>query len=227
MQSATLAHRPRLMVGVPTGYLSPQIPPPNVGYNVSVGLELAPGIGVSLDGKALLVGPEGHQGQTDVIGHLEDGSYKNRDSVVLRSGDETTVDGMYGWQDYSLKGSSSAFTAQGEDDLKSFSVAPTADGFKVQSAYSARTWTVAYADGKATVQSDYQDGERFEVSTKGAVTTVDSNYADQDFTVTRHDDGSSSIDGHLKPEDFVFRPTESGYDLKGFYPQQHFRIEQK
>jgi len=214
------------MVGVPTGYLSPQIQPPNVDYNVSVGVELAPGFGVSLDGKALLVGPEGHQGRTEIIGHLEDGSYKSRDSVVLRSGDDTTVDGFYDWQDYSLKGDSREFSATGENALKSFSVAPTENGFKVTSAYSARTWTVSHEEGKTTVRSDYDKAERFDITTEGSVTTVDSNYPDQDFTVTRKADGSSLIDGHVNPEDFVFRPTESGYDLKGFYPQQHFRIEQ-
>ena len=51
------ANRPTLMVGVPTGYLSPQLPfPKNAESHVSVGVEIAPGLGIGLDGKTLLVG---------------------------------------------------------------------------------------------------------------------------------------------------------------------------
>lgn len=215
------------MVGVPTSYLSPQMPPPNVGYNVSVGVELAPGLGVSLDGKALLVGPDGHQGQTDILGHLADGSMKTRDRVILRSADQTEVDGYHDWHDYTLKGTSTDFTAQAKEDDKSFTVTSTDNGFRVESPFTARAWTVSYQENRAIVRSDFQSGEHFEVSTDGAVTLVDSNLPEQDFTVTRHADGASTLDGTLRTEDFEFRPTNSGYDLKGFYPQQHFRLEEK
>ena len=221
-----LASKPSLMVGVPTAYLSPRLPfPPNVGYNVSVGVELAPGIGVSLDGKALLVGPEGHQGKTEIIGHLEDGTYPQRDSVVLRSGDGTSVDGHNDWQDYQLKGRATNFAARGQDDSKSFSVQETEGGFRVNSPFAARAWTVQSTENGFTVKSDFEQGESFTVSQNGNVTTVDSNFQDQDFTVTRNADGSSLIDGHLRPEDFAFSPTDSGYELRGHYPQQFFAIK--
>jgi hypothetical protein len=220
-----LATKPSLMVGVPSGYLSPRVPmPPNVEYNVSVGVELAPGIGVSLDGKALLIGPEGHQGKTDVIGHLEDGLYPQRDTVVLRSGESTNVDGHYAWQDYQLSGKEGDFNAVGENDTKGFTVQETENGFRVNNPYAARAWTVEKTDNGFSVTSDYADGEKFNVSTQGNTTTVDSNYDNQDFTVTKNADGSSTIDGHLKPEDFSFTPSDSGYELKGHYPQQFFAI---
>jgi hypothetical protein len=221
-----LATRPSLMVGVPSGYLSPRLPfPPNVDYNVSVGVEIAPGIGVSLDGKALLIGPEGHQGKTEVIGHLEDGLYPQRDTVALRSGDTTEVDGLYAWQDYQLKGRSDQFSATGENDRKSFSVEQTENGMRVSSPFAARAWTVERTESGFSVVSDFADGEKFNVSTQGNTTTVDSNYENQDFTITKNEDGTTTIDGHLKPEDFSFSPTESGYELKGHYPQQFFAIK--
>ncbi len=229
--SISTTSRPKLMVGVPAGYLSPRLPfPPNVSYNVAVGVELAPGLGVSLDGKALLVGAEGHQGRTEVTGHLveDDGKirYPQRDTVVLRGGDETVVDGYHDWQDYSLKGNSSDFAAAGDTPVQSFTVKETEDGLRVGSPYAARAWTVTNTDQGVTVHSDFDKGERFTVTTDGNVTTVDSNFDDQDFTVTRTADGGAVIDGHLKPEDFTFSKTDKGYDLQGYYPQQHFAITQ-
>lgn len=223
-----LATKPNLMVGVPSGYLSPRLPfPPNVEYNVSVGVEIAPGIGVSLDGKALLIGADGYQGTTEVIGHLEDGTYPQRDTVVLRTGEETGVDGHHAWQDYQLRGTPGRFSATNEDERKSFTVETTADGMRVESPFAARAWTVKQSGDGFTVKSDYEDGESFHVTRSGDTTTVDSNFENQDFTVTRNDDGTTTIDGHLKPEDFVFSPTESGYELTGHYPQQHFAINFK
>lgn len=219
------ASRPRLMVGVPTSYLSPRLPfPPNVDYNVSVGVELAPGIGVSLDGKALLVGPEGHEGQTKIDGHLADGTYKNRDSVVLRSGEDTQVDGFQDWQDYALQGSGQDFSAEGDSSLRSFTVKTTDDGFRVSSDYSARSWTVRHTPEGSVVESDFEGGEKFMVSGDGGQILIDSNLEDQDFTITEQSDGSKVIDGKYATDDFVFRATDSGHELKGHYPQQHFRV---
>jgi hypothetical protein len=216
---------PKLMAGVPTAYLSPRLPfPPNVDYNVSVGVELAPGLGVSLDGKALLVGPGGRLGRTEITGRLADGTYPQRDSVVLRSEGETAVDGFHDWQDYTLKGSAQSFSAAGQDELRGFSVASTEDGFRVSSPYSARSWTVKTTDEGVSVRSDFADGEQFLVTSEAGVTTIDSNFDNQDFTVTRNADGGAVIDGHLLPEDFSFSPTGNGYELTGYYPQQRFVI---
>lgn len=225
--SISTMSRPQMMVGVPAGYLSPRLPfPPNVGYNVAVGVEIAPGLGISLDGKALLVGAEGHQGRTEIIGHLADGTYPQRDTVVLRSGDETEVDSLYDWQDYSLKGSASEFIAAGDTPVQSFSVKPTENGTRVGSPYAARAWSVTETENGVSVRSDFEDGERFEVSTKDGVTTVDSNFDEHDFTVTRNADGGAVIDGHYTTQDFTFAKTDAGYDLQGHYPQQHFAISQ-
>ena len=217
--------RPNLMVGVPSGYLSPQTPfPPNVEYNVSVGVEIAPGLGISLDGKALLVGANGHQGKTEIVGRLKDGTYPQRDTVVLRSGDDTSVDGHYNWQDFQLKGNRDQFSASNENPIRGFTVTPTANGFRVENAKAARAWTVEGTENGYSVKSDYADGETFEVSKKGNTTVVDSNFPDSDFTVTQQPNGTAVVDGHLKTEDFTFNPTARGYDLQGHFEHQHFAI---
>lgn len=222
--SVSSAARPKMMVGVPVGYLSPRLPfPPNPTYNCSVGVEIAPGLGVSLDGKALLVGADGHEGKTEVIGHLEDGTYPQRDYVVLRSGDETDVDSVNSWQDYSLKGAPKNFYAAGDSERQNFTVKETDNGFRVGSKFASRAWTVTNTEDGVSVRSDFADGETFNVSVKDGVTTVDSNFIDQDFTITKTDAGAK-IDGHLAYEDFDFTKTDNGYDLKGYYPQQHFVI---
>jgi hypothetical protein len=225
MSISAAAQRPNLMVGVPSGYLSPRLPfPPNVEYNVSVGVEVAPGLGISLDGKTILVGAGGHQGRTDIIGRLKDGTMPQRDTVVLRSGEETTVDGYYGWQDYKLQGRPDQFTAVGAEPVKGFTVTPTENGFRVENPKSARAWTVENNDAGFAVRSDFAEGETFQVSKAGNTTLVDSNLADQDFTITQQPDGTAVIDGHLRPEDFTLNPTGKGYDLQGHYDQQHFQI---
>ena len=223
--SIPAAQRPNLMVGVPSGYLSPRTPfPPNVEYNVSVGVEIAPGLGISLDGKTLLVGAEGHQGKTEILGRLKDGTYPQRDTVVLRGGDETSVDGYYDWQDYSLRGRSANFKAQGKNPEHGFTVTPTDNGFRVENPKSARAWTVEGNEQGYSVVSDFAQGEKFVVSRQGNTTLVDSDRPEQDFTITQHPDGTAVIDGHYKTEDFTWNRSERGFELKGHYPQQHFQV---
>lgn len=221
------ASKPQLMVGVPSGYLSNRLPfPPNVEYNVPVGVEIAPGLGISLDGKTLLVGPDGHQGRTDIVGHLKDGLYPQRDTVVLRGGEETTVDGYYNWQDFKVKGQPGEFTAENENPVRGFSVTSTDNGFRVENPKAARAWTIEANEGGFSVRSDYEGGETFQISRNGNTTLVDSNLAEQDFTVTQQSNGAAVIDGHYKFDDFTWNPTAKGYDLQGHFEHQHFAITQ-
>ena len=185
----------------------------------------APGLGISLDGRALLVGPGGAEGNTEIVGHLEDGTYPQRDTTVTREGSVTNVDGHHGeWRDYVLDGQESDFVATGATELEGFSVTQTDNGFRVESDYAARAWNVEETADGFSVSSDFEDGERFQISQQGAVTTVDSNFEEQDFSVTRQADGSVAIDGHLVIEDFTFQSTEDGYLLEGYYPQQRFQL---
>lgn len=219
------ATRPNLMVGVPSGYLSPRLPfPPNVDYNVAVGVEVAPGLGISLDGKTLLVGAQGHQGRTEILGRLKDGTMPQRDTVVLRGADETVVDGHYDWQDFRLKGSRDQFSAEHAELHKGFTVTPTENGFRVENPLAARAWTVEENEAGFAVRSDFAGGETFVVSKNGDTTLVDSNLAEQDFTITQKADGTAIIDGHYKVDDFTWNPTSNGYQLQGHHPQQRFEV---
>ena len=224
--SITIQSRPSLMVGVPSAYLSPRLPfPPNPEYTASVGVEIAPGLGVSLDGKTLLVGPEGHQGKTEILGRLSDATMPQRDTVVLRSGEQTVVEGYHDWQDFALKGKANGFEAQGDSPVKNFQLEQTESGFRVESQFPARAWTIEYkADGSATVQSDFDRAESFVVSTADGVTKVDSSHDDHDFTLAKQANGEVLIDGRYSFQDFRFSKTDDGHQLKGHYPQQLFKV---
>lgn len=219
---------PRLMAGVPTGFLSPQIPPPTT-YTSYVGVEIVPGLGISIDGKALLVGQKGSSENLQIIGHLpgEPGSsspilYPQRDFNVSHNGNNTAVDGHYGWQDYSLSRSGNQVSVTGETDRDSFVATERADGFDIQSKYAGRTWHVTTSGNSATV-TDGTD-QRYTITQNGNQTVVDSGHVESSFTFTRGDNGVITVDGQLKPQDFTIANGAEGLVVQGHYPQQKFVI---
>ena len=219
------AASPRLMVGVPTGFLSPQIPPPNSYHVTSVGIEIEPGLGISLDGKAILVGPKEATDKFDIIGHLEDGTYPQRDFQVTRQSLQTIVNGRDNYQDYELNQQGSHLDVKGEDDVKSFTADYRADGMDVNSKYSGRTYHATVDGNKASVVSAWENGIKYDLTQEGNVTRVSTGHEECDFTFTRKDDGSIFIDGQLKPQDFNITHENGGLVVQGYYPQQHFVIK--
>lgn len=217
--------RPNLMVGVPSAYLSPRRPfPDNPQYNVAVGVEIAPGFGISLDGKALLVGADGHQGRTEILDHPAGGKGSILDTVVTRQQDLTIVDGEFNWRDYSLKGSRDGFTATGESPDVSFSVSQTPEGLRVESHKTARAWNVKATDSGYSIESDFAMGEKFQVTKEGNKTIIDSSFDDHDMALVASNDGSVFIDGKYPVQDFHWTPNSQGFELKGHHPQQHFHV---
>lgn len=220
---------PRLMAGVPTGFLSPQIPPPSI-YTSYVGLEIVPGLGISVDGKALLVGQKGTSENLEIIGHLpgQPGSgspilYPQRDFKVSHNGDNTRVDGHFGWQDYSLSRSGNQVSVTGETDRDCFVTTERADGFDVQSKYAGRTWHVTTNGNTASV-TDGTD-QRFTITQNGNQTVVDSGRPETSFTFTRGDNGVITVDGQLKPQDFTIGNSAEGLVVQGHYPHQKFVVK--
>lgn len=207
-----------LMVGVPTGYLSPQIPPPT-SSTTSVGIELAPGIGISLDGRALLVGPQPTDGvELNITGHLSDGTYPDRDFVVTQENGKTQIHGHYERQNYTLMAQPGGFSASSSEHR--FQMVESAEGFEVKSA-SLQFAAVAQRTTVRTPERTYT------VLTEGDTTRVTSADSALDFSVTRRQDGSQFIDGKLATQDFTFSapdPTEGGWVLQGHYPQQRFEL---
>lgn len=219
------AASPRLMVGVPTGFLSPQIPPPNSYHVTSVGIEIEPGLGISLDGKAILVGPKDQTEKFDIIGHLEDGTYPQRDFQVTRQGLQAVVNGYYDHQDYQLDQQGSQLTAKGQTDVESFGANYRDNGVDVTSKYPARAYTVNVDGANATVVPAWQDGIKYSLTQEGNVTKVTTGHEELDFTFTRKDDGSMFLDGQLKPQDFDIYRENGALIVKGYYPQQKFVIK--
>jgi len=219
---------PRLMAGVPTGYLSPQIPPPTT-YTSYVGVEIVPGLGISLDGRALLVGQKGTTENLEIIGHLpgEPGGppvlYPQRDFKVSHNGDNTRVDGYYGWQDYSLSRSGNQVSVTGETDRDCFVTTERADGFDIQSKYAGRTWHVTTNGNTATV-TDGTD-QRITVTQNGNQTVVNTGHAENSYTLTRGDNGVITVDGQLKPQDFTISNGAEGLVVQGHYPHQKFVVK--
>ena len=213
-----------LMAGAPTGYLSPQIPPPTT-YVVPVGIEFAPGLGISLDGKAILVGHKNSAEKFDIIGHLDDGTYPQRDFKVSRDGQHTEIKAKYEWQHYNLNHHDGTTDVKGETDRESFSVKESATALQTVGAFPAKTFTVKPGAGSVQVEPGYAEGPHYTLTQKGNKTIVDAGNEDVNFEFTRNDDGSFAVHGKLKPQDFTITPQEGGWLVKGYYPQQKYIIK--
>ncbi len=218
------ASSPRLMVGVPTGYLSPQIPPPNTYHVNSVGIEIEPGLGISLDGKAILVGPKDVSDKFDILGRLSDGTMPQRDFQVTRQGLQTLVNGHYDNQDYSLNQSGNSVDIKGKEDVHNVQANYRADGIDVVSKYAARAYTVNVNGPEATVVSGFDQGAQYKITQEGNTTKVACSFEEGSFSFTRKDDGSIFIDGQLKPEDFDIKREGGKLVVQGYYPQQRYVI---
>ena len=215
---------PKLMVGVPTGFLSPQIPPPT-NQAINIGVEIAPGLGISLDGRALLVGHKCTEENLEIIGHLPDGTYPQRDFKVAHRESTTSVDGMYAWQDYAMTRNQKGFEVKGETDRESFRYQKREGGFDVLSKFSGKTFHVQQQGETATVTPAWEQGRTFTVTQSGDVTTVDSGVPEMNYTLTKRQDGSQFVDGQLLFQDFVITKNDGVVDIKGYYPQQHFVVK--
>lgn len=224
LNSNVRSAQPKLMAGAPTGFLSPQVPPPS-DYVVSLGLEIAPGIGISLDQKAILIGQNVGQDKLDIIGHLDDGTYPQRDFKVSRQGDSTTIDGKYGWQDYSLQRQGGKVVVTGDEARRSFD-AFEKDGLpQTTGKMPAKTFTTVREGNSIQVNPGWEGGPHYTITQEGATTKVKSDYEDMDFTLTRRDDGSFLVDGKLNPQDFVITPQGQGWLVKGYYATQKYTIQ--
>jgi len=218
------ANSPRLMVGVPTGYLSPQIPPPNTYHVNSVGIEIEPGLGISLDGKAILVGPKDITDKFDIIGHLSDGTMPQRDFNVSRQGLAAVVNGHYDHQDYQLQSQGNQLDIKGKEDVHNVQANYRADGIDVVSKYAARAYTVNVNGSEASVVSAFDNAPKYKITQEGNTTKVDAGFEEGNFSFTRKDDGSIFIDGQLKPQDFNITRENGKIVVQGYYPQQHYVI---
>lgn len=220
------ATSPRLMTGVPTGFLSPQIPPPNQ-FVTTVGIEIEPGLGISVDGKAILVGPKNATETVDIVGRLADGTYPNRDFVVSRKELAAVVDGYYEHQDYKLDQQGQQLQVTGKSDLESYQANFRDNGFDIKSKYAGRSYQVDIAGSEATVKPGWSEGRHYKITQEGNKTVVDAGHEDLNFTFVRNSDGSIAIDGKLLTQDFTIKKDGEALVLQGYYPQQKYVIKKR
>lgn len=215
---------PKLMSGVPTGYLIPIAPAPKP-LVPTVGVEIEPGLGISLDGNAILVGPNASTESFEIHGHPEFG-VPVRDFEVHRQGNQTSVDGYHPHQDYLLQQLGSTLRVEGETPVESFRTFYGGDGFEVKSAYSNRSYKVKIQGARASVTSGSGDGMRYEVTQEGSLTRVKPSQGGGYLRFDRQSDGSIVVDGPLDTQDFRLTPQASGkgWLLTGFYPHQSYQI---
>jgi hypothetical protein len=220
------ASEPKLMAGAPTGYLSPQIPPPT-DYVVPLGLEIAPGLGISLDARAILVGlrSDGASQKLDIVGHLDDGTYPQRDYKVSTGSGAGSIDGKYAWQDYSMTKVDSKVVVVGDEARRSFESSESQGLPQTVGKMPAKTFTTTREGDAIVVKPGWEGGPSFKITQDGATTKVDTGSEDTSFTFTKNNDGSYKIDGKLNPQDFAIKPQGSGWLVQGYYPQQKYVIK--
>lgn len=211
-----------LMVGAPTGRLSPLIPPPQ-RFPVPVALEIADGIGIGLDGESLVVGHDSRPGRITIVGHLQDGTFPQRDFTISRDGFTTTVDGHYDWQDYRIVRDGASTRIENESPRESSTVTRTGDGLQVDNPFAAGRFQIRH-EGAATIVDCEYDGNDYKVSREGNVTRIEGPIPERSFQVTSHDDGSATVDGHYAFQDFTITPTDKGFLVQGHHPQQRFEV---
>jgi len=209
---------PRLMVGVPTGFLHNQTPPPSP-IAANVGIEIEPGLGISVDGRAILVGPKESFERTEI-----QNQQKDRTFLVTREGLKSVVDGHYDRQDFTLTSQGNRLDAKGNSQEESI----TADGLNVTHAKAGRSYDVSVNGSEASVISRHPEGRKYLLTHDVNTSRVNTGYAESDFTFTRNDDGTITIDGQIKPQDFTIGRDASGaLVVQGYYPQQRYVITSK
>ena len=213
-----------LMAGAPASFLSSQVPPPST-YVVPVGIEFAPGLGFSLDGKALLVGHKNANEKFEIIGHLDDGLYPQRDYKVSREGANTSIKSVYAWQAYSFNNHDGTTDVKGETDRESFSVKESATALQTVGKFPAKSFTVKPGADSVHVEPGYAEGPHYSLTQKGNKTFVDAGNEEVNFEFTKNDDGSFAVHGKYKFQDFTITPQGDGWLVKGHFPSQKYIIK--
>lgn len=212
-----------LMVGAPTGRLSPLIPPPNQ-FPVPIALEIADGIGIGLDGESLVVGHDSRVATITITGHLADGTYPQRDFTVQRDGQSTTIDGHYDWQDYRIVRDGATTRIENQSERESSTVTRDGEAVQVDNPFAAGRYSIRQEGGATIVDCEW-DGNDYKVSREGDITRIEGPIPERSFEVTTHADGSATVNGHYAFQDFTITPSEDGFLVQGHYPQQKFAVK--
>lgn len=218
---------PRVFVGAPTGSLNPQIPSP-VYRPSAVAIEIADGIGFGIDGETLIVDDGGKNGTVSITGHLDDGTYPQRDFTVTRNGDDTKIDGYFGWQTYAMHRDKNVLHINGEDDTESSTVTKTVDGTVVDGAWPAQRFYLGQAQQTDVVTVDNAGDSNYDAQIiYGADSiSIKSEIPERNFEITKTDNGLH-VKGMYRFQDFDVAYGKDGFTIQGLYPQQKYVVKRE
>lgn len=215
---------PRVFVGAPTGSLNPQIPSP-VYRPCPVAIEIADGIGFAIDGESLIVDDGVREGVTTIAGHLDDGTYPQRDFVVTRSGNDTSVEGYYDWQKYGLRRDDNVLHIDGDSESESSTVTQTVNSIVVDGAYPAQRYYVGVSGADVVTVDSGDPNAKAEIVYHGDHISINSDIPERCFEITKTP-GGLHVQGHYRFQDFDVTYAPDGFTIQGLYPQQKYVVTQ-
>lgn len=222
MQTTQTSWNPRVFIGASTASLNPQIPSP-VHRPSTVAIEIEPGIGFGIDGESIVIGDNVREGVTTITGHLDDGTYPQRDYRVTRSGDQTAVDGYYDWQDYQMRRTGGKVDVQCGDADFSATITDGASGPSSTGRFPAQAYTITTQGSQTRVQG-YDDSVSATISAQGGTLLIDGAIPERTFEITRTASGFH-VKGAYRFQDFDVKRTADGFVIQGLYPQQRYVVK--
>ena len=115
-----------------------------------------PGIGIGINGETLIVDDHVQANTTTITGHLDDGTYPQRDYTVQKDGQGAHIDGVYDWQKMGMVRNGNKLGIKGETDRESSEVTSLPKGLVVDSPYPGKRYSVTDNGFSAWVQG-YSD----------------------------------------------------------------------
>lgn len=221
MQTTPTSWNPRVMIGANSASLNPLVPSP-VYRPAPVAIEIEPGIGFGIDGETLVVSDGVAEGTTTIGGRFPDGTYPQRDFVVVRHGSETTIDGFYDWQDYTLRRSGNKVdVACGNPDF-SASITDGPNGPVGAGPFAAQSYQVTSQGNQTRVQG-FDDMHSATIVRDGDKMKIIGAVPERSFELTRTPNGFH-VQGELRTQDFDVTRTADGFVIQGHYPHQRYVV---
>jgi hypothetical protein len=213
---------PKLIVGAFTGRLGPQIPSGPPQWPAPIGIEIKDGIGIGLDGESIIVSHHNKNSEISIQGHLEDGTYPQRDFKVTRDGNNTKIDGFYNWQDYTLTQKGNSLEIDGETIREDYKVTNENGKTIVKGDYPVQNYVISNSGNNIKVDG-YENMDDYLLTMEGNVTKIKGPFEERDFTITNKGN-EITVDGHYAYQDFTIKKEGNKVTIQGYYPQQKYVI---
>lgn len=203
-----------VMVGAPTVSLESRIPSP-VYRPSPVAVEIAKGVGFGIDGHTLVVSDAAPAG-TKIEGHLDGGTYPQRDFTVSHEGGGTQVNGYFSGQNYTMSRDGGVLRIGNENPEFSSTVSQADGSTVVDGPKEAQHYDIHPGAGGTVVQGL----ERVVVRpTAGGGTKISSPERDLSYQITPTP-GGLHIEGSHKYNSYDVTFTDHGFVIQGAFPAQ-------